>query len=106
MDIRADKHGDGIWPGNGGVLIPPTGHHNRYIETQDEGQGYEFSVTITVLNNGLKGSERSCIISKVLKKRTRAVEKKICIHICMYFLASANFINTICEVVKSYFQMF
>jgi len=58
MHIGAYEDRNGIWPGNGGVLIPPTGHHNRDIETQHKGQGYEFSITITVLNNGLKGSER------------------------------------------------
>lgn len=58
MHIGADKDCYGIWPGNGGVLIPPARHHNRYIETQDEGERYEISITVAIRHNGLEGSAR------------------------------------------------
>lgn len=44
MNMGADEHGDGVWPGYGNVLVPPSCHYDGDIETQHKGQGNQLAV--------------------------------------------------------------
>lgn len=54
VDVRADEHGNGVGPGDAGVLVPPALHDDGDVEAQHEGERDEVAVCLAVLHHGLE----------------------------------------------------
>lgn len=57
MNVGADKDSQRIRPWYGGILTPPSLHHDRHIETQHERQRNEITIRRAIFDNTFEYSE-------------------------------------------------
>lgn len=58
-----------------GVLIPPACHHNRDVETKNEGQRYQIRVLIAVFDQSFEGLFLVCIENKSVGEIQDVIKK-------------------------------
>ena len=54
MDGPDDEDGHGVWPGEEGVLAPPSGHDQGDVEPEDEGERDGGELVVAVGDQALK----------------------------------------------------
>lgn len=76
VDVRADEDGDGVGPGDAGVLVPPALHDDGDVEAQHEGQRDEVAVRLAVLDHGLEHNLLLLVEGQAVRQVERVVQEE------------------------------